>query len=207
VDVKLYEHGTNWLIEAQLPEDLLNELDNEVNGHLNDFLSDKENYTCKGDSVLQYWLQKQGTNYIQNDSLVSAVSDYGKFMSEICSKVGVFDPSFLSHLRPYGIWTVRGDEGSFHKMHQHNAKGSVLGLATVSYLNVPSTNDDDQPNNNVYFVMNSSENTVFSTNIPNVVEVSPRRGQMFIFPNWLLHGTYPQSAGLRQTFNVDYLAI
>lgn len=207
MNVNIYEHGTNWLLETTLPESLFSALESGVNSSVDTFHPDKENYTCKGPLVQQFWLQKQGVNYIKSDELGETISKFGALVSEVCAKTAVFDPDFLSHLRPYGVWTVRGDEGSFHKIHQHNARGSVLGLSAVTYLNVPSNNNDDEPNNNIYFVMNSSETTVFSPNKPNVVEISPKQGQLLIFPNWLLHGTYPQSSGLRQTFNVDYLVI
>ena len=207
MEAKIYEYGQNWVIGVKAPDDLVDALDTGIVSNLDTFLADKENYTCKGDTVQQFWLQKQDKTYVKKGALSDAISQYTKFVGEVCAKVGVFDPQFLSHLRPYGVWTVRGDKGSFHKIHQHNARGSVLGISSVLYLNVPETNDDTQPNNNIYFVMNSGPTTVFSPDQPSVVEISPKRGELYLFPNWLLHGTYPQSEGLRQTFNIDYSAI
>jgi len=206
MEAKVYEYGQNWVIGVQAPDALVDMLDAQINANLHTFLSDKHNYTCKGDSVQQYWLQKQNQNYIDDEPLGDAVAQFTKFVSELCVKVELFDPRFLSHLRPQGMWTVLGGKGSFHTVHQHNAKGSVLGLSSVLYLNVPDTNDDEQPNNNIYFIMNSTPTTVFSPHQPNIVEISPKRGELYIFPNWVLHGTYPQSEGTRQTFNVDYSA-
>jgi len=202
----IIEYGENWIINSVLPNDILNNLENEINSNLDNFLSDKNNYTCKGNTK-QYWLEKQGQEYPQSDALKEAIDGYSSFISDLCIESDLFDHAFLNHLKSFGIWTVRGEEGSFHKLHNHSAKSSVLGLSTVAYLNVPETNDHSLPNNNVYFVMNGGSKNVFSTRGNDVYEVSPINGQVFIFPNWLLHGTYPQSDGLRQTFNIDYSAI
>jgi hypothetical protein len=35
-------------------------------------------------------------------------------------------------------------------------------------------------------------------------EFSPKIGDFFIFPIHVLHGTYPQSEGIRQTLNLDF---
>ena len=34
--------------------------------------------------------------------------------------------------------------------------------------------------------------------------INPEVGKLLIFPDWVLHGTYPQTKGTRQTLNVDY---
>ena len=206
MDVTIYEHGDNWLIRAMLDTELVDRLDGLVDRDIDGFVADKDNYTCKGDAVQQYWLQRHDGNYISKQDLADAVSALGQIVGKLCVSAELFDSSALNTLRPDGIWTVKGDEGSFHTIHQHNGKGSVLGISTVLYLNVPETNDDEKPENNVYFVMNSSAQTPFSASQSRVITHSPKRGELFVFPNWLLHGTYPQSKGLRQTFNADYSA-
>ena len=36
------------------------------------------------------------------------------------------------------------------------------------------------------------------------LHINPEVGKLLIFPDWILHGTYPQTKGIRQSFNIDY---
>jgi len=87
-------------------------------------------------------------------------------------------------------WTVIGKENSYHEVHRHN------NVATVLYLNVPERNMH-QSGDFYYFIKDSFNN--ISCEI-----ISPKKGTLIIMPIDLLHGSYPQSKGKRQTLNLDF---
>jgi len=78
-------------------------------------------------------------------------------------------------------WTVIGEEGSYHTIHDHGPNS----VCSVTYLEVP------------YHPLTPVKH--------KVVHISPKPGMIVIFPSWLLHGVYPQGPGIRQTLNVDFV--
>jgi len=92
-------------------------------------------------------------------------------------------------------WTVIGKENSYHEVHRHNER-NVNHVATVLYLNVPERNMH-QSGDFYYFIKNSLNN--ISCEI-----ISPKKGTLIVMPIDLLHGSYPQSKGIRQTLNLDF---
>ena len=91
-------------------------------------------------------------------------------------------------------WTVYGEKGSYHTIHRHNQEG-VSHVSTVTYLKTPILDDsrgEKTAGNFFYFFDNE------------VYQLKPTEGQIIIMPVWMLHGTYPQTKGLRQTLSVDF---
>lgn len=101
-------------------------------------------------------------------------------------------------------WTVYGEEYGYHMIHNHgqghlkslDENANIKDICTVTYLRVP------EPNlyfsGDIFFVLRDSNNEL------EAITISPEVGDMFIFPSHLLHGTYPQPKGTRQTLNLDY---
>lgn len=87
------------------------------------------------------------------------------------------------------VWTVLGQEDSFHKVHLHTKEEDFI--STVSYLAV---NEYDENKPGSFFAI--IDDQVYLKN--------PKVGDMIVLPSNVLHGTYPQGKGLRQTFNVDF---
>lgn len=84
-------------------------------------------------------------------------------------------------------WTVYGYEGSYHEFHKHN-KTEANSIATITYLEVPN----DVAGDLVYIIDKE------------VYKITPQKGLFCIMPIDLIHGTYPQGKGLRQTLNLDF---
>ena len=101
------------------------------------------------------------------------------------------------------IWSVLGEENSFHTTHCHN-DGIFDGISTILYLNVPKSNVENSCENNLFLIMDSGPGDTYYHSNPNIININPEVGKLLIFPSWIIHGTYPQSKGIRQTFNVDY---
>jgi hypothetical protein len=198
--------GTNWIIEDRLNSDLLDEIKNFFNNHLEFLYKDKENYSTTGDNAEQYWIKWSNNKYHPynyKNSEYDAIEK--KFRKEIYERLK--SASLLRNekieIEQSTAWTIVGEEGSYHQIHNHSDRTTVSGVSVVLYLNVPEKvygND-----NCIFLVLHMSpENAYINNSIPAVQHISPEIGTILIFPNYVLHGTYPQSKGIRQTFNVDY---
>jgi hypothetical protein len=102
------------------------------------------------------------------------------------------------------VWTINGYENAFHEIHSHTPrnilfnKGRPFGISVSIYLTVPTVVDPLRTGN-LYAVLQdrNKDNYTFSHH--------PEEGDVLIFPSWIYHGTVPQSPGLRQTLNFDFI--
>jgi len=101
-------------------------------------------------------------------------------------------------------WTINGYENAFHTIHSHTPKNILFnqrrpfGISVSIYLTVPTVVDPLRTGN-LYAVLQdrNKDNYTFSHH--------PEEGDVLIFPSWIYHGTVPQSPGLRQTLNFDFI--
>ena len=110
-----------------------------------------------------------------------------------------FDNTLLDNVKNYIAWSVEGHEGSYHRFHRHGKKGfdhirENTNLSTVLYLNVP----DKDPKGEFYFLLEKEDGVKFNC-------ITPKVGDLFIFPWSVYHGVYPQGPGLRKTINFDFI--
>jgi hypothetical protein len=101
-----------------------------------------------------------------------------------------FNNDRLTDLSIVSSWSVYGDRGSYHTIHRHNDI-THNHVCTVLYL---STSEYDTNNPGSFFAIVNND----------VVTHQPSVGDLLIFPVNLLHGTYPQGNGLRQTLSNDF---
>ena len=104
----------------------------------------------------------------------------------------------LSKPHKLSLWSVEGGEHSYHRLHRHSMAGDEHlrinnCLSTVFYLNVP----DEKNNPQFYFILEKNKGTEYHT-------ITPKKGDLFIFPWSVYHGVYPQGPGLRKTVNLDF---
>lgn len=107
-------------------------------------------------------------------------------------------PMNWKELYACSAWTVTGQEGSYHTVHEHGP----MNICSVTYLKVPE--QQESPAGQIYFVMHADGYNPLSTPAYRVLHVQPQEGMIVIFPSWTLHGVYPQGPGLRQTLNIDF---
>lgn len=110
-------------------------------------------------------------------------------------------PSKWQNLSADRAWTVIGEEGSYHTIHDHGPNR----VCSVTYIDVPEQQLPKQ--GDIYFVLQCDPYSQLSPVRHKVVHVTPKAGLMVIFPSWLLHGVYPQGPGIRQTLNIDFSGI
>lgn len=202
--MKILEYGTSWLIEDQLNVELLNEIKNFFEIHLKFLYKDKEGYSTTGNHAEQYWIEKKGKNYFYYTNQEYENVEQ-KFRREIYGRLK--KASFLRkdeiELKQNTAWTVIGEEGSYHTVHTHS-DSRMNGIVTVLYLNVPDSESDNK-SNSIFLVLHTDPSSHFiSQSCSSAYHINPKVGKLLIFPNHIPHGTYPQTKGIRQTFNVDY---
>lgn len=206
--MKIYENGKNWLIEDQLDFDLVKKINDLLDNNLNNLLKIKKGYSTRGENAQQYWLIKKDNEnnfYFQNKDFENIELEYRSKVLNRLKKSNILKENNQDKLllRSKNCWAVIGEENSYHIPHFHN-EGSFSGVSTLVYLKVPETNDDNMWENNLFLIMNSSANNEFYYEKPKIITINPVVGKILIFPDWIIHGTCPQTKGIRQTFNIDY---
>lgn len=203
----IIEYGTSWLLEDQLNIELLNEIKNFIENNLEFLHKDKTGYSTKGNNAEQYWIKKGGKNEFQysNQEYENIKQKFRKKVYERLEKASILRKEEIE-LGENSVWTVIGEEGSYHTTHTHSnyITGGMGGITTVLYLNVPKSDSDDK-SNSIFLVLHTDPPSNFIISpCPHIIHIKPKIGKLLIFPNHIPHGTYPQTKGIRQTFNVDY---
>ena len=93
-------------------------------------------------------------------------------------------------------WTVIGEKGSYHKLHNHFSNLDKNIICSVIYLETPEKKDNENVNFYCAYMDKYKQVQYFSH--------KPEVGDIIVFPSWLLHGVYPQDKGLRQSLNIDF---
>ena len=204
--MRVFENKSSWIIDDYLDSNLVKEIKTIIQDNLNNLYKNKEGYSTTGKNSEQYWLIDQKNDFFVKDSKFYEFEK--EYKNQILNRIKVanlFDGEKGEDidLNNMNAWSVIGEENSYHTVHYHN-KGIFDGISTLVYLEVPETNIEDEPENNIFLVTHvGPKNPYYYENTP-ILDINPEVGKLLIFPNWLLHGTYPQTKGIRQTFNIDY---
>ena len=203
--MKIIEYGNNWIIEDQLDNELLNDIKFFLDKNLEflyDFSDDKENYSTTGDNAKQYWIKKRGKKsfHYKSKEYEDIERRYRKGIHGRLKAASILKTDDIE-LHQDTAWTVIGEEGSYHTIHRHS-EGTMDGVSVVSYLNVPDSKDFS---NSIFLVLHADPSSPFvNQGVPSIHHIEPEVGKVLIFPWNIPHGTYPQTKGIRQTFNIDY---
>lgn len=202
--MNIIEYGTSWLIEDQLNTELLNEIKDFFKNHLEFLYKDKEGYSTTGNNAEQYWIEKKGEKqfYYKNQEYENIEKKFRKEIHGRLKAASLLRTEEIK-LQQNTAWTVIGEEGSYHTVHTHS--DSIMdGIVTVLYLNVPDS-ESDSTSNSIFLVLHTDPSSHFtSQSCSSTKHIKSEVGKLLIFPNHIPHGTYPQTKGIRQTFNVDY---
>ena len=203
--MKIYKNYNNWVIEDQLNEELIKKINNLINENLSSLLKLKDGYSTTGKNAEQYWLIKHDQFYFKNKNFEDIKIEYKSQILNKLKKSNILNQKIQENisLENKDCWSVIGEENSYHTPHFHN-NGNFDGISTITYLKVPQTNVEDEPENNLFLLMNVDANNNFYYKNHKIIDINPVVGKLLIFPDWITHGTCPQSKGIRQTFNIDY---
>ena len=166
---------TNWIVNKEI--DIRN-FDSIINNTLIEEV-DLLKKSTRGFSAKQYDL------YNHKDKFKVVIDDIKRELRKIDNSV---------NYNLVSAWTVIGEENSYHTVHRHN-EANVNHIATVLYLKVPKSNTHQT--GNFYYFLNENDNVSYGL-------VAPKKGTFIVMPINLLHGSYPQAKGIRQTLNMDF---
>ena len=206
--MNIIEYGSNWIIQDKLDDKLINEIKDFFGSHIDFLYKDKEGYSTTGNNSEQYWLKREYGKTPFNYKNQECEEIKQKFKEQVYGRLEA--ASLLKDdvcIEENASWTVIGEEGSYHTVHTHG-KMSGHAVSCVLYLNVPevSESEDAFHLNNIFLILHTNQlSSPFVRNsCESVQHVKPKVGTLLIFPTNVPHGTYPQTKGIRQTFNVDY---
>lgn len=202
--MNIVEYGNNWIIEDQLDDELLNDIKNFFNKNLDFLYNDKEGYSTTGDNAEQYWVEKKGEKpfYFKDKEYEDIERRFREGIHGRLKSASLLKNDDIQ-IRQSTAWTVIGEEGSYHTIHTHG-DGLTVGVSVVLYLNVPESEDKNK-SNNIFLVLHADPSSHFvNQSCTGTCQITPEVGKVLIFPPHIPHGTYPQTKGIRQTFNIDY---
>ena len=202
--MRVHENKNCWVIEDYLDSSLVEEIKTTIQENLDNLYNDTEGYSTTGKNVKQYWLRTE--NLRIDDSRFYKFEE--KYKNNILNRIkaaDLFDNEVEKNitLSDGSVWSVIGEENSYHTIHFHGRRDYNV-ISTIVYLEVPETNIEGEPGNNIVLVLGAEPRNPYYCNYSPIVEINPEVGKLLIFPAWVLHGTYPQTKGIRQTFNADY---
>jgi len=209
--MNIIETGTSWVIKDKLNSDLVNEFKEFLNNNLDFLYKDKKGYSTTGKNAEQYWIKfgRDGDKFSYKNSQYDVIEK--KLTKEIYERLKSTTllrdetRSVAIEIESGSTWTVVGEEGSYHTIHNHISDDGIFlsGISVVLYLSVPKKVEGYD--NDIYLVLHTDlPNPYTREPISNVYHCEVEVGTLLIFPNHILHGTYPQTKGTRQTFNIEY---
>lgn len=204
--MRVYQNKNCWIIEDYLDTVLVENIKLLIQENLDNLYKNKKEYSTTGKNAEQYWLvDKKSTFFINDSRFYKFEEEYKNQILNRIKAVNLFDEKIREnvYLKCDNAWSVIGEENSYHTIHCHN-EANYDGISTIVYLQVPETNIEDEPENDIFLATNVGPKNPYYYENANCLNINPEVGKLLIFPDWVLHGTYPQTKGIRQTFNIDY---
>ncbi|MDB3931474.1 2OG-Fe(II) oxygenase family protein [Candidatus Pelagibacter sp.] len=138
---------------------------------------------------------KLNSNFIKKNLAKEVIIDAKKFLKNEKIKN-------IKEIRILNLWVVRQFKGEYNPVHYH--EGDLSG---VGYLKLPKNmttnkevkNKKIRTNGTIDFI--NGQKNFLSKSIYNVI---PKIGDMYIFPNYLMHTAYPFNIeGERRSFSFN----
>ena len=138
---------------------------------------------------------KLNSNFIKKNLAKEIIIDAKKFLKNEKIKN-------IKEIRILNLWVVRQFKGEYNPVHYHDGD-----LSGVGYLKLPKNmttnkevkNKKIRTNGTIDFI--NGQKNFLSKSIYNVI---PKIGDMYIFPNYLMHTAYPFNIeGERRSFSFN----
>jgi len=201
-NINLYENRDNWILECDLDDEFVSELQEFLDKNIDSFRqAETDRLSTAGKGSIQYWIK----NHYGDKKMFQKISyKLENKILNLLKKTNILKDDIEITILPKNSWTIVGKENGYHTTHCHT-DGSVFGLSCVIYTKVEYEEEYDGKGGDIYFIMNAdcASSHTFQTKKQYHI-FTPTKNKMFLFPGWLLHGTYPQPKGIRQTFNYEF---
>ena len=112
--------------------------------------------------------------------VTSHVQDDIALTDDAIEKLKKEENEFVAQIQ--SIWYVKMKAGDFHILHEHSTSGATFSGAI--YLDVPEL---PWPQGNINWIPPGGENTMYN----GTWQLSPKSGDIIMWPAWLLHTVYP----------------
>lgn len=195
----------DWVIEEMINESKLKKIKKSITSTIKNNLIESRIFgkSCQG-NMKQYAL----LNFIDEDVVL--------FLQEKIKNC-LIEHSLMNpkdSLKLTNCWTCIGYKNSYHIAHNHTLTrpGGALYvdprvISVTIYLSSPIKEGDcsNPMSENHSKMHNSIAGFFYFFTKPYLINyVKPQVGKMIIFPSWIVHGTYPQISGKRQTLNLSF---
>ena len=169
----------NGNINDTFGSDDIQKIINDIVSENNILTEDLDPLSTRGDGSKQYSLTKY------ENQMSSIVEKIGSIVEQQLESRNIIPKD--TKFKCVNIWTVLGCENGFHKIHRHRP-GTI---SVTIYLSI--ANSDFHKSGSFYAIINGQ-----------TIEHIPKCGDCLIFNDSVLHGSYPQGDGLRQTLNMTF---
>ena len=138
---------------------------------------------------------KLNSNFIKKNLAKEIIIDAKKFLKNEKIKN-------IKEIRILNLWVVRQFKGEYNPVHYH--EGDLSGVVYLKLPNNMTTNKEVKnkkirTNGTIDFI--NGQKNFLSKSIYNVI---PKIGEMYIFPNYLMHTAYPFNIeGERRSFSFN----
>jgi len=138
---------------------------------------------------------KLNTNFIKKNLVKEIIFNVQKFLKKEKIKN-------IKEIRIINLWVVRQFKGEYNPIHYH--EGDLSGVGYVKLPKNMTTNNHIKnkkikTNGTIDFI--NGQKNFLSKSIYNVV---PKIGDMYVFPNYLMHTAYPfNTEGERRSFSFN----
>ena len=201
-NVNLHENRGNWIIECDLDDEFVDKIQEFLDKNLDGFRqAETSKLSTGGKESIQYWIKNHAGDEKTFEKITNKLKNK---IFNLLKNTDVLKDNIEMNIFEKNSWTIIGKENGYHTTHCHT-DGSLFGFSFVIYTKVEYEGEYDGKGGDIYFIMNAdcASSHTFQTKKQYLV-FTPNKNKMLLFPGWLLHGTYPQPKGVRQTFNFEF---
>lgn len=208
--LEVCDYGNKWLVQTKVDIDVCTFFKKYFEINRNKFFINKHGKSTTGNAK-QYWIfydEKFVSEELQSIQFEKVAHNLIGQIKSSLNFLKLEKPIYDLEFKVNSMWFVEGEENSYQKAHHHEDENSIkfnlhpCGISTVMYLDDDGIGENDE--GSIYFIMNSEASNLFTP--PNkILTLSPSKGDFYIFPDYLIHGTYPQQKGRRLILSINFI--
>ena len=193
-EFKVEKYFGPFFASAMLPDDVVDALLKMTDEILSDKLSESHGGSLAGVIDKEIKVYKSDMEKAGVDQLIeSCVRSY---VVHCAKNHNFFDESYTFQSEINSAWIVSQYENEYNPIHNHTG----CDISAVIYLKVPdvknrrqleSKKDKFDLDGDIMFVHNAPGNRNFDVFEKGMINVTPKPGQLVMFPSYLMHTVYP----------------